>query len=357
MNSQRTTTTARLLTATFMLGAPLKQATAEARYNSATAQTRYEHAKAPAESQLRKDLEWRCFVSGDVLRDSVGLVVSQKETVSSAPKKASKASWVVTFTSTTAALSLDRKGKSWKAQLPAVEGTAAQQLTLRSDPETWDLLVKVGTGAKQSSPAYWVCPYTLSKKLEATPQAPCGASRLPKERIEQCHQQQIGTELSNKSAEPAREWTWLLATRTKELVEVWLQQDADLLWSSTLPGRSTFDEAEKLCASASNLAPGLEGLTWRLPTTEEWESADKARIGLIFSARPTYEDHDAQSARCSASGLDFCDDLRGRTLWSSFRLGELVMVYDGSFGGLTRVDLKDEKQSLNAVKCVAEFDY
>ena len=309
MNYQRATiTTAKLLLMTFFLHASLYNAAAEARYSSATTQTRYERAATPAESQLRKDLEWRCFPTEPALGTSLGLVVSKKEIASPTSKK-SKLSWVATLTpsNTTNPLSLDSKRKVWSMTLPLTEGTEAPLLTLRSDPDTWDLLAKLGAGPKQANPVYWVCPYTLSKRLEASVTSAatakvCDASRLPRERIEQCQQKQIGNELSGKGTELGREWTWLLATRTKDLTEIWLQRDTGLLWSSTLPGRWTFDEAEKLCAAGAShdsIAAGIEGLTWRLPTSEEWELAEKARIGLIFSTRPTYEDHDAQSTRCS----------------------------------------------------------
>jgi hypothetical protein len=359
----RLSNTTKISLTLFAFGVNLEAASAGDRYRSTTTAARYERASAPVESQLRKDLEWRCFPTEPALSASIGLVVSKKETVSP-PSKKKKLSWIATLTpsNTTHQMSLNAKRKIWSMTVPNDrEGTEATLITIRSDPDTWDLLAKLGTGTKQTNPVYWVCPYTLSKQLGASvaPAKVCGLSARTNERIEQCQQKQIGHELPSKGNESGHEWTWLLVTRTKELTEIWFQQEAALLWSSTIPGRWTFEEAEKLCAAGSSynsIAAGIEGLAWRLPTAEELELAEKARIGLIFSTRPTYEDHDAQSTRCSTSGLDYCDDLSGRTLWSSLRLGDLVMVYDGSFGGLSSIDLKDEKQLRNAVKCVAEFE-
>jgi hypothetical protein len=91
----------------------------------------------------------------------------------------------------------------------------------------------------------------------------CGLDGSIEERIEDCSEQKKG---------------FVLVTRTQEGKEVHKEVSTGLLWSDRLPSRMTHNDAGKACKADLEEVGGISGVTWRLPSDEEYRKAEKNGI-------------------------------------------------------------------------------
>lgn len=68
-----------------------------------------------------------------------------------------------------------------------------------------------------------------------------------------------------------------LVTRTKEGIEVHQDVYTRLLWSDHLPAKLNQVDAKKACANLKEFA-GITGVTWSLPSIQEYRDANKNGI-------------------------------------------------------------------------------
>ena len=102
---------------------------------------------------------------------------------------------------------------------------------------------------------------------------PCGLSGSVDERIKDCSQQRYG---------------FVLVTRTKDGKEVHKEVATGLLWSDRLPSSMSHYNAEKACKATLPEVAGISGVTWRLPSKEEYEQAEKNGIRRM---EPPYKNY------------------------------------------------------------------
>jgi hypothetical protein len=88
----------------------------------------------------------------------------------------------------------------------------------------------------------------------------CGLKGSIEKRIQDCSEQREG---------------FILVTRTQEGKEVHKEVSTGLLWSDRLPLRMNHYSAEKACKADLKEVGGISGVTWRLPSIEEYEEAEK----------------------------------------------------------------------------------
>lgn len=108
--------------------------------------------------------------------------------------------------------------------------------------------------------------YTVLKQFGSNPIYPCGLKGSVEERIKDCSYQ------PNSEKEG-----FVLVTRSKDFRRVYKELSSDLIWSDRLPFTETQFDAEKACNSLKEVA-GIAGKTWRLPSKEEFEQAERNGI-------------------------------------------------------------------------------
>lgn len=109
--------------------------------------------------------------------------------------------------------------------------------------------------------------YTVLKNFNPSAKFPCGFKGSVDERIKDCSYQLT----SEKEG-------FALVTRSKDFKEVHKELSTGLLWSDRLPSTMTLDRAEKACKADLKEATGISGVTWRLPSIDEYKEAEKNGI-------------------------------------------------------------------------------
>lgn len=109
--------------------------------------------------------------------------------------------------------------------------------------------------------------YTVLKQFNPNQKLPCGLKGSVDERIKDCSYQ-LTSETEG----------FVLVTRSKDFKEVHKETSTGLLWSDRLPNYMTHYNAEKACNSSLKEVAGVEGVTWRLPSIDEYKEAEKNGI-------------------------------------------------------------------------------
>jgi len=109
--------------------------------------------------------------------------------------------------------------------------------------------------------------YTVLKDFNPSAKSPCGLKGSVDERIRDCSYQLT----SEKEG-------FVLVTRTKEFKEVHKETKTGLLWGDSLPSTMTHYNAEKACNADLAEVAKISEVTWRLPSKEEYEEAEKNGI-------------------------------------------------------------------------------
>jgi hypothetical protein len=91
----------------------------------------------------------------------------------------------------------------------------------------------------------------------------CGTNGSVQNRIKHCNE---------------RKDNYALVARTVEEKEVWKDLITGLVWSDRLPSIMNHYNAEKACNAGLAEVAGISGVTWRLPSKEEYEEAEKNGI-------------------------------------------------------------------------------
>jgi hypothetical protein len=103
-----------------------------------------------------------------------------------------------------------------------------------------------------------------------TKKRPCGLEGSINDRIEKCLYMQQDNPFG-----------LVLVTRTKELREVWYDQTNQLLISDRLPPLTDFETSKKICSKAFVEMGNLPGITWRLPTIQEYTRMSQAYVQVL----------------------------------------------------------------------------
>ncbi len=111
--------------------------------------------------------------------------------------------------------------------------------------------------------------YTLLSALDPEAKYPCGETGTIADRVADCAQSRN----SSKN-------NWDLVTRDTELKEVW-RDPGGAFWGDRLPKAYTEYEAEKICRT-DVIENGNLGLTFRLPTADEYRKAEKSGIRTVL---------------------------------------------------------------------------
>jgi hypothetical protein len=109
--------------------------------------------------------------------------------------------------------------------------------------------------------------YTVLKQFNPNQKFPCGLKGSVDERIKDCSYQLT----SEKEG-------FVLVTRSKDFNEVHKEVSTGLLWSDRLPSTMTHYNAERACKADLKEVAGISGVTWRLPSIDEYEEAEKNGI-------------------------------------------------------------------------------
>ena len=96
---------------------------------------------------------------------------------------------------------------------------------------------------------------------------PCGLKGSVSERIQNCSFLSI----QEKNG-------FFLVTRTEEFKEIHKDTKTGLLWGDRLPSKMDHYHAEKACHSSLKEVAGISGVTWRLPSIDEYKEAEKNGI-------------------------------------------------------------------------------
>ncbi|MGE3610356.1 MAG: DUF1566 domain-containing protein [Bacteriovoracaceae bacterium] len=113
--------------------------------------------------------------------------------------------------------------------------------------------------------------YTVLKQFSPNQKIPCGLKGSVDERIKDC-----SYELTSEKE------GFVLVTRSKDFKEVHKEVSTGLLWSDRLPSTMTQYSAEKACKADLKEVAGIAGVTWRLPSKEEYEQAEKSGIRKVL---------------------------------------------------------------------------
>jgi hypothetical protein len=100
--------------------------------------------------------------------------------------------------------------------------------------------------------------------VQAAEPTPCGLEGTVEDRIKDCAVQD-GSVHGN----------FTLVTRTTEFKEIYLDEKSKLLWSDRLADGMTHFKAQESCKSDLAEVVNVKGLTWRLPSIDEYKEADK----------------------------------------------------------------------------------
>jgi hypothetical protein len=109
--------------------------------------------------------------------------------------------------------------------------------------------------------------YTVLKQFNPNQKFPCGLKGSVDERIKDCSYQLT----SEKEG-------FVLVTRSKHFKEVHKEVSTGLLWSDRLPSTMNHYSAEKACKADLKEVAGISGVTWRLPSIDEYKEAEKNGI-------------------------------------------------------------------------------
>jgi hypothetical protein len=160
--------------------------------------------------------------------------------------------------------------------------------------------------------------YTVLKNFNPSQKFPCGLKGSVDERIKDCSYQ-----LTSENA------GFVLVTRTKEFKEVHKETKTGLLWGDRLPSIMNHYSAEKACNAGLAEVAGINGGgTWRLPSKEEYEEAEKNGI------------------RKALPNMNYW-------FWSSSMLRDvsnLAWLFNGVIGS---TDYDIYRNNLDSVRCVA----
>jgi hypothetical protein len=118
---------------------------------------------------------------------------------------------------------------------------------------------------------FWLLSIFASFYVQAAEPTPCGLEGTVEDRIKDCAVQD-GSVHGN----------FTLVTRTTEFKEIYLDEKSKLLWSDRLADGMTHFKAQESCKSDLAEVVNVKGLTWRLPSIDEYKEADKngARAAL-----------------------------------------------------------------------------
>ena len=105
------------------------------------------------------------------------------------------------------------------------------------------------------------------KNFNPSAKFPCGLKGSVDERIRDCSYQ-----LTSEKA------GFVLVTRTKDFKEVHKETKTGLLWGDRLPSTMNHYNAEKVCKADLAEVAKISEVTWRLPSKEEYEEAEKNGI-------------------------------------------------------------------------------
>lgn len=109
--------------------------------------------------------------------------------------------------------------------------------------------------------------YTVLKQFNPNQKFPCGLKGSVNERIKDC------SNLSTSEKEG-----FVLVTRSKDFKEVHMEVYTGRLWSDRLPSTMTISSAKKACKATLPEVAGISGVTWRLPSIDEYKEAEKKGI-------------------------------------------------------------------------------
>lgn len=109
--------------------------------------------------------------------------------------------------------------------------------------------------------------FTVLKQYNPIQRFPCGLKGSVDERIKDC-----------SSQFPSEKEGFVLVTISKDFKEVHKEVATSLLWSDRLPSTMNHDNAIKACEADLKEFTGISGLTWRLPSIDEYKEAEKNGI-------------------------------------------------------------------------------
>jgi hypothetical protein len=117
--------------------------------------------------------------------------------------------------------------------------------------------------------------YSVLKEFNPNQKFPCGLKGSVEERIKDCSYQLT----SEKDG-------FVLVTRSKDFREVYKEVSTGLIWSDTLPKMMKYSTARNACNSSLQEVAGVSGLTWRLPSIDEFKEAEKNGIRKLPYMNP-----------------------------------------------------------------------
>lgn len=109
--------------------------------------------------------------------------------------------------------------------------------------------------------------YTILKNYDPSKIYPCGLVGSIDERVLDC---------SNQT--DSQKEGFILVTRKNDFSEVYRELTTGLLWGDELPSQASYLFAAKSCETYASDDSTLSKLSWRLPTKEEFEAAEKNGI-------------------------------------------------------------------------------
>lgn len=148
---------------------------------------------------------------------------------------------------------------------------------------------------------------------------PCGLTGGIKERMESCSYLEQGIA------------PFSLVTRTKDGHEVWIDTEANLLWSDRLKQAHTFDSASTACLGPAPEMGGLNVADWRLPTAEEFAAQSQVMIYQLPNFKSFNENDNIW-------------------FWTSTIRGRSIQIFNGADG---KLGTNIFRKSLGSVRCVA----
>lgn len=151
---------------------------------------------------------------------------------------------------------------------------------------------------------------------------PCGLSGSINERIESCSYVQT-----------ASPWSLTLVTRTKDLKEVWLDEEHHLLISDRLPYYADYEKALRACEDLGSEAGYIYGVGWRLPTLDEFSRKGKEYVQVL----PNWTRYD-----------------KNYWFWTSSTRGRSVYIFNGQEGTISANPFRGSDSG--SVRCVATMN-
>jgi hypothetical protein len=121
-------------------------------------------------------------------------------------------------------------------------------------------------------------------------------------------------------------WNFALVARTEKGHEVYKDLHSGLIWSDRLPSTMNHNDALKVCKADLPEVGGISGLSWRLPSIEEYKDAENKWI------------------RSALPNMNF--------LWWSSSFGSFVKVVGMLFNGSNGVVYYGDRDVNYSVRCV-----